>query len=316
MLELARERGVRLPADDVEHLTSYMVVREGRSLPEYLDRFEVTLSIMQDAPALERIAYELALDHADENVRWLEVRFCPALSTKGELSSDEVVEAIVRGLRRAESERPIRAALIVCTLRTFEPRRSVELAELALAYHGAGVCGFDIAGAEEGHPVREHGEAFRVAHEAGLPITIHAGEAFGPSSIRQALEIGHAVRIGHGTRLREDEGLLETVRRRRIPLEVCLTSNVQTGAVEGLGRHPALRYHRAGVPVALCTDNRLMSGVTLVEEYDKAHGTLGFTWPELTEVARTGFRHAFVPEAERWELLRAFEDQVTRLPAD
>ena len=312
LLELARERDVDLPADTPGALESYMTVDEGRSLVEYLERFEVTLSVMQDAEALERIAYELAEDHAAENVRYLEVRFCPLLSTERGLSTEAVVEATVRGLRRCEAEHDIRASLIVCTLRTFDPARSLELAEVALAYRDRGVCGFDIAGAEEGHPVQDHVEAFdRVAAE-GLPVTIHAGEAYGPASIRQALDVGHAARIGHGTRLHEDRPLLDEVRRRGIPLEICLTSNVQTGAVDALETHPAHRYHLAGVPVTLCTDNRLMSGVSLTDEYRKAHEVLGFSWAELVDVARTGFVHAFAPEGVRAELLRRFDEDVGR----
>lgn len=290
-----------------------MVVDDGRSLVEYLERFDVTLSVMQDAQALERIAYELALDHAEENVRWLEARFCPLLSTEGGLSTEEVVEACVRGLRRAEVEADIRTALIVCTLRTLDPHRSLELAEVALAYRDDGVCGFDIAGAEEGYPVRDHQEAFDLVARFGLPITIHAGEAFGPESIRQALEIGHASRIGHGTRLHEDRALLDEVRRRGVPLEVCLTSNVQTGVVDALETHPARRYHLAGVPVALSTDNRLMSGVTLTDEYRNARDALGFRWSELVDVARRGFVHAFASDDVRRDLLRRFDQEVERV---
>lgn len=301
-----------LPTDDAGELASYMVVDDGRSLVEYLERFEITLSVMQDGEAVERIAYELALDHAAENVRWLEVRFCPLLSTEGDLCTEEVVEACLRGLRRAEAEEDIGTALIVCTLRTFEPRRSLELAELALAYRDDGVCGFDIAGAEEGHPVRDHREAFDRVAEAGLPVTVHAGEAFGTESIRQALELGHAARIGHGTRLHEDPALLDEVRRRGIPLEVCLTSNVQTGVVDALEAHPARRYHLAGVPVTLSTDNRLMSGVTLTDEYRHARDALGFGWSELVTVARAGFVHAFAPEDVRRDLIRRFDEDVSR----
>lgn len=314
MIELAQERGVSLPAADAESLRRYMVVDDAASLEEYLERFAVTLSVMQDAPALERIAYECVLDHAAEGVRYVEVRFCPLLNTERGLTPADVLDAALRGLGHAaaHAETPIRAQLIVCALRSHTPRQTLEMAELAIEYTGRGVCGFDIAGAEAGNPVSDHREAFDRAHVAGVPITIHAGEGFGAESIRQALELGHARRIGHGTRLREDPALLGEVVRRGIPLEVCLTSNVQTRVVGRHAEHPAGEYLRAGVPISLGTDNRLMSGVTLVDEYRHARDDLGLTAEEIVRVARTGFEHAFLEEDERERQLRVFDDHVAR----
>lgn len=184
----------------------------------------------------------------------------------------------------------------------------MEMAELAVAWRRHGVSGFDLAGAENRYPVRMHAAAFDLANAAGVPITIHAGEGYGPASIGQALELGHARRIGHGTRLGEDPRLLQVVRDRRIPLEVCLTSNVQTGVVTTLADHPARRYLEEGIPVALGTDNRLMSGVTLTEEFAHARDHLGLDWNALLGVARTGFEFAFVDEADRERLLADFDD--------
>lgn len=313
LLELARERGVELPASDAEALGDYMTVTDAASLEEYLERFDVTLSVMQDAEALERIAYELAMDHAAEGVRYVEVRFCPLLNTEGGLGPDEVVDAALAGARRAEADADVRTGIIVCALRTLDPATSVELAELAVAYRNRGVCGFDIAGAESGYPVRDHAEAFRLAAESGVPITIHAGEGYGPESIREALEIGYARRIGHGTRLEEDPELLEEVRAHRIPLEVCLTSNVQTGVVPSIRRHPARRYLLAGIPLTLCTDNRLMSGVTLTDELRNAETELGLTWVELLGVVRAGFEHAFLPSEAKLEMLQHFDGVIAGL---
>lgn len=313
LFELGRERRVELPADDVEALADYMLVSDAASLEEYLERFDITLSVLQDAEALERTAYELAVDHAAENVRYVEVRFCPLLNTRAGLSVDEVLEAALEGLRRAETDADVTARVIVCALRTLDPMSSVEMAELAAAYRARGVCGFDIAGAESGFPVADHAEAFRRAHEAGVPITIHAGEGFGPASIRQAVELGHARRIGHGTRLHEDGELVAELRERRIPLEICLTSNVQTGAATSVAAHPAGRYLHAGLPISLCTDNRLMSGVTLTDEFRNAEGELGMSWTELSRVARMGFEHAFAEEDVKSELLRRFDEERARI---
>jgi adenosine deaminase len=319
MLDLAYERDVEMPADTAEVLGRYMVVSDAASLEEYLERFEVTLSVMQDADALERIAYECVVDHAAENVRYVELRFCPLLNTLLGTGAEDILDAALAGMRRAEADTRaaggpgIRANLIVCALRSHTPAQTLETAELAIAFRHRGVCGFDIAGAEAGNPVSDHAAAFDLAHREGLPITIHAGEGFGAASIRQAIDIGHARRIGHGTRLFEDRALLDEVRVRGIPLEVCLTSNLQTRVVPSYAAHPAKRYLLAGIPVSLGTDNRLMSGVTLTDEYVHARTDLGLSWTELRAVARAGFEHAFLPDEERAALLAAFDTEVALL---
>jgi len=311
MFDLARERGVALPETSPDELAHHMLVRDATRLEDYLERFDRTLGVMQDAGALERIAFELVEDHAAEHVRYVEVRFCPLLHTKEGLAPNEVLDATLRGLRRAEAVFPdVRAAIIVCALRSHPSEKTLEMSELAIAYAHDGVCGFDIAGAEAGNPVRDHVQAFDRAAAAGMPITIHAGEGYGPESIRQALELGHALRIGHGTRLREDPQLLEMVRSQGVPLEICLTSNVQTRVVASHADHPAAHYLRAGIPVSLGTDNRLMSGVTLTNEYQHASDALDMTWSELVKVARAGFEHAFVSPKQREEMLRVFDQAI------
>lgn len=314
LLELASERSVSLPASSPSGVAAHMRVSDATSLEEYLERFSTTLSVMQDAEALERIAYELVADHAAENVWYVEPRFCPLLNTEGDLTADDAIAAAMRGLERGRRDFGIGTSLIVCALRTHEPSETLHMAELAVAWHDRGVSGFDIAGAEAGHPVSEHAEAFAFAADRDVPITIHAGEGAGPASIRQALDYGLADRIGHGTRLEEDPKLLEEVRSRGIPLEVCITSNVQTGVVSSASRHPARRYLLAGIPVSLSTDNRLMSGVTLTHEYELARDALGCTWSELVRMARAGFEHAFLSSADRAELLGRFDATVSALP--
>jgi len=294
-------------------LRRFMVVSDAGSLEEYLQRFDITLSVMQDSTAIERIAYECVVDHALENVQYVEVRFCPLLNTGQGLSTSEVLEAALAGVRRAETTHDVSAKVIVCGLRSHDSDRTLEMAELAVAYSDRGVCGFDIAGAEAGHPVADHVDAFDHAHRAGLPITIHAGEGFGAPSIRQAVELGHARRIGHGTRLSEDQPLLEVLRTRGIPLEVCLTSNVQTRVAASVPAHPVGAYLAAGIPVALGTDNRLMSGVDLTGEYARATEAFGLSWPDVVALARTGFEHAFVGDDERAVLLERFDREAAAL---
>ncbi len=313
MAELARERRVETPWRDAEDLAAHMLVSDAHSLEEYLARFVLTLAVMQDRGALERIAYELAEDHARENVRYLEVRFCPALCTQEGLAAHEVLEAVLAGLGRAGRDFPIVTRVIVCALRTLDPVVSVEMAALAVAYRDRGVVAFDLAGAEAGNPVDEHLEAFRLAEAAGLPRTVHAGEGFGAPSIHQAVHLAGAARIGHGTRLLEDPELETLVRSRGIPLEVCLTSNLQTGVAPSYAGHPVRRYHDLGIPVVLCTDNRLMSGVTLTEEYRHARDHLGFGRSELLRMARTGFEVGFVERSVREALVEGFNAEVGKL---
>lgn len=313
---LAAERGVRLPVEDPVALADHMVVTDANSLEEYLERFTITLSVMQDREALRRIARECVEDHAADGVRYLEVRFCPQLNTARGLRASEVLDASLEGIAeatvslRTSAAPPITTRIIVCGLRSHPPETTLDMAALAVAYRDRGVCGFDLAGGEGGNPVRDHVQAFDFAAKHGLPITIHAGEGYGPASIRQALEAGHARRIGHGTRLFEDPALENTLQRAGIPLEVCLTSNVQTGVVASIEDHPAGKYIRRGVEVVLGTDNRLMSGVDLTGEYLRAIAAFGLDRTEVLALARSGFAHAFVERKEREAMLKSFDAEV------
>jgi adenosine deaminase len=314
MLELADDAGVALPASDAVALADYMHVSEGGDLVDYLARFDITLDLMQTAGAIERIAYELAEDSANENIRYTEVRFCPVLSTRAGLSSADVVEATLRGLRRAEADHEITTAVIVCGLRNLPVQTSIEMAELAVSFRDRGVVGFDIAGAEHGHPPIEHQRAFQIAADANMGVTIHAGEAFGPASIHQAVHYCGARRIGHGTRLWEDPDLLGFVNDYRIPIEVCLTSNVQTRATPTLEEHPLRIYYDQGLVVSLNTDNRLMSATTMTDEFLIAHRALGFSWDQLCELTIMGFQSAFLPYKDKAALVAAVEAEIGAVP--
>jgi adenosine deaminase len=313
LFELSRAAGVPLPVADPEALAAWMVPEAGGTLEAYLERFEQTLAVLQTRDSLVRVSRELVLDAAAENVRYLEIRFCPALNTREGLKLDEVMKAVWEGTRHGADEAGVTARLIVCGLRNLDPRVSVELAELAVACRGLGVVAFDLAGGEAGNPARDHAEAFTVAARGGLFRTVHAGEAWGPESIREALVEGRAQRIGHGTRLHEDPGLVELVRDHRIPVEICLTSNLQTGAASGYGVHPLRRYFDAGIPVSLNTDNRLMSGTTLTREYHHARVHQGFSTFELARIARRSFEAAFLPHPEKTALLAAVALELEEL---
>ncbi len=315
LLELGREHKVTMPRDDAEALRDYMRADDARNLEEYLGRFEVTLSVMQTAEALERVAYELAEDCAREGVRYLEVRYAPVLNVHGGLTLAEAVQHPLRGLMRAEREYGITARVIVSALRNLPPTMSLELARLAVEWKGGGVVGFDLAGGEAGNPASAHAAAFQYAVDHDLPCTCHAGEGDGADSVAQAMHQCHAHRIGHGTRMREDPALVDEARERGIGIECCLTSNVQTRAAASFDTHPLRAYFDAGLEVSINTDNRLMSGTDLVTEYGLAAKHLGFRFDELARVARTGFANAFLPEAEKAALLERVDAEIAALRA-
>ena len=310
MIELAREYNVVLPADDADELREYMRVDDARNLEDYLLRFDTTLSVMQTEESLERIAYELAVDVAAEGVRYIEMRFAPPLNTLQGLSLEQAVEAPLRGIRRAERELDITARVIVCSLRHYDPMLSMELAKLAVGYKDSGVVGFDLAGGEFGNPASRHAAAFDYCTEHGLACTCHAGGGDGPDSIRQAVHDCHAHRIGHATRLLEDPALAEEVHERGIALELCLTSNVQTRATERYETHPLKQFLARGMNVCLNTDNRLMSGTTLVDEYHHAATSCDCTFDELAGMALDSFRSSFLPETEKLAMVARMQREI------
>jgi adenosine deaminase len=306
VLELAGAAGYdELPPGDSDALSAWFFAGADRKqLGLYLEGFKHTIAVMQSAEALERVAYECLEDAARENVVYQEVRFAPHFHTRGGLGLDAVMLAVLRGLRRAGAEHQIGFGLIVCALRNEDPELSVKLVELALSYREQGCVGFDLAGEEAGHPAKEHLRAFQLAKRMNFSITIHAGESFGPESIWQALQYCGAHRIGHGTRLCEDlvvyEGkvvkigpLAQYVIDHRIPLEVCLSSNVHTGACADVASHPFPLFHSLGFRMTLSTDNRLMSRTTLSDEYALAVSAFGLGLDELETLSINGMKSAF-----------------------
>ena len=313
LLDLAREARVQMPRHTAEELAEFMRVDDANSLEDYLRRFDVTVSVMQTEEALERIAYELAEDAAEDGVRYIEIRNAPILNVVHGLTLVQAVEAPLRGLRRAEKDFGIIGRSIICALRAFTPEESLEMAQLAVEFKNDGVVAFDLAGGEKGHPAARHVAAFRYAREHNLAVTVHAGEGDGAESVREAVHICGANRIGHGTRLIEDPELTQYVNDRRIALEVCLTSNVQTKVADSYESHPLREYFDRGLNVTLNTDNRLMSGTTLTDEYVHAAEHLGFTVDELAGIALNGFESAFLPWEERLMLIEEASDKIEEL---
>ncbi len=317
ILELADQYGVKLPASTPESLAKAMHCGENTgSLVEYLKAFDITLRVMQTEEALYRIAYELAEDAAKENVRYMEVRYSPMLHTGQGLALTAVVEAVLDGLREAQKAYGITSNIIICGIRNISAQSSLEMAELAVAYKNRGVVAFDLAGAEYDHPAKHHLDSFKLVRDNNINVTIHAGEAYGPGSIHQAIHVCGAHRIGHGCRLREDGDLLHYVNDHRITLECCPSSNVQTGAVRDLRSHPMKLYYDLGLRVTVNTDNRLITDTTVSKELFLAHTEMGLEVDAIKRIIINGFKGAFLPFHEKQAILRRVTRELERFGAD
>ena len=306
VLELADAAGyTELPQREPEALARWFFEgADKKALSLYLEGFRHTIAVLQTEEALERVAYEALADAAQDGVVYQEVRFAPHFHTRGRLGLDAVMLAVLRGLKRASAEFDVGFGLIVCALRNESPELSVKLVELALTFREQGCVGFDLAGEEAGHPAKEHLHAFQLAKRMNFSLTLHAGESFGPESIWQALQYCGAHRIGHGTRLVEDlviyggkvikvGALAQYVLDHRVPLEVCLSSNVHTGAAADLASHPFPVFQRLGFRLTLNTNNRLMSRTTMSAEYLLAARTFGLTLDDLETLTINGMKSAF-----------------------
>jgi adenosine deaminase len=314
ILELAERSGVKLEYTNEDQLRAAIGMGKNHaSLEEYLKGFDITLAVMQTEEAIYRGAYELGEDAAKENVRYMEVRYAPILHTRSGLPLPNIVEAALEGLADAKRDYGIEGRIILCGIRNMSPATSFQMAELAIAFKHAGVVGFDLAGAELDYPAKDHVEAFRLILNNNVNCTLHAGEAYGPESIHQAIHYCGAHRIGHGVRLAEDGDLLNYVNDHRIALEVCPSSNVQTGAVPSLDRHPLRFYFDYGIRVTINTDNRLMTDTSVTKELWLAHQKLGFTLEELKQIIIMGFKAAFLPLRERRNILSSALSEIEQL---
>src|SRR5216110_3457566 len=275
VLELAKENGVPLPIDDLAKLSDFLEANENTaSLVEYITYFELPIAVLQTVPALERATYELCEDLKKDNVRYAEIRYGPWLHVQQGLSLTDVIRAVLSGWKAAHKSFGLEGGVIVTALRDMPPAQNVSLAQVAGRYVGDGVVGFDLAGDEAGHPPILHEDAFRVARSLGLNITIHAGEAAGPESVRQAISMG-AVRLGHGVRAQEDGDVIAMIKESGVQLDMAPTSNAQTKAVRRLQDHPLKRFYEQGIKVTISTDSRTVSQITLSREFQNAVGVIG-----------------------------------------
>jgi adenosine deaminase len=304
ILDLAKKDKVDLGVDNIEELKK--LIGPGKihkSLADYLKGFDITLKVLQTKESLHRVAYELAQDCAAENVGYIEVRYSPVLHTRKGLSTTAIVESVVEGLKDAQKDFGINSGVIICGIRNISTEVSMRMAELAVAYKNRGVVAFDLAGAEYNYPAKDHLSAFNLILSNNVNVTIHAGEAYGPDSIHQALHYCGAHRIGHGVRLREDGDLLNYVTDHRIPLELCPSSNVQTGAVKTIEEHPIKFYLDLGIRVTLNTDNRLITDTTMTDEYNLIYQTFDLSPQDILDLVINGVKSSFIPfEYKKWYL--------------
>ena len=314
IIELAKEAGYRnLPNTDPEALAQWFHRGANRgSLAKYLEGFAHTIAVMQTEEALERVAYEQAEDLSQDGVVYFETRFAPVFHTNNGLTHQQVVSAVLRGLERGRKDFGIASGLIICAMRNMDV--SLEMAELAVDFRSRGVVGFDLAGEEGGYPPKKHVDAFHYIQRENFNITIHAGEGYGKESIWQAIQYCGAHRIGHGTRLIDDiaiaDGravklgdLAQYVLDKRIPLEICLLSNVHTGATPSLAEHPFKILYQEKFRVTLNTDNRLMSNTTMTREFEAAAETFGLSLDDFEKITINAMKSAFLPYKERCDFI-------------
>src|SRR5947208_4590677 len=314
ILELARSlKYDQLPTEDPEELARWFHQGANQgSLPKYLEGFAHTIAVMQTEEALERVAYEQAEDLSRDGVVYFETRFAPVFHTQKGLTHQQIVSAVLKGLERGRKDFGIASGLIICAMRNMNT--SLEMAELAVDFRARGVVGFDLAGEEGGYPAKKHVDAFHYIQRENFNITIHAGEGYGKESIWQAIQYCGAHRIGHGTRLIDDiaisDGkavklgdLAQYVLDKRIPLEICLISNVHTGAARSLSEHPFKIFYQEKFTVTLNTDNRLMSDTSMSKEFAAAATTFGLTIGDFEKITINAMKSAFLPYRQRCDLI-------------
>lgn len=314
VIELAEEIGYdQLPTTDSGALAEWMKRGADRKdLVLYLETFAHTVSVMQTPDALHRVARECVEDLLADGVVYAEIRFAPELHTEGDMTMDEVVEAVTSGFADASAGTPLTIRTICSAMR--QMNNSLEVAQLAVRWRDRGVIGFDIAGPEKGFPPDDHMLAFQYAQRENFHFTIHAGEAYGPPSIWKALQWCSAERLGHGVRIIDDieiqaDGSYELgrlahyIRDRRIPLEVCPSSNLHTGVVSDLADHPIKLFKELKFRVTLNTDNRLMSDITMTQEMQNMVDVFGWDLADMQWLTVNAMKSAFLPFDERLALI-------------
>jgi adenosine deaminase len=314
VIDLAKEVNYRdLPTDDPQELAKWFFQGANHaSLAKYLKGFAHTIAVMQTEEALQRVAYEQAEDLSNDGVVYFETRFAPVFHTRRGLTHQQAVSAVLRGLDHGRKDFGVDSGLIICAMRNMNT--SLEMAELAVDFRERGVVGFDLAGEEGGYPPKKHVDAFHYIQRENFNITVHAGEGYGKESIWQAIQYCGAHRIGHGTGLIDDVAvvdgkpvklgaLAQYVLDKRIPLEICLLSNVHTGATASLEEHPFKIFFQEKFRVTLNTDNRLMSNTTMAQEFAAAAETFGLSLGDFEKITINSMKSAFLPYKRRCDFI-------------
>ncbi|HHV71487.1 MAG TPA: adenosine deaminase [Clostridia bacterium] len=309
---IARQKGINLPADTLEDLLPYIqVTGEEQNLVDFLAKIDRVTDITQTEDVLARVVEEIVEDAAKQNIRYLELRGGPLVHVREGLRPEQVLEAILWGLKVGEQKYGVKARFIVCALRSDAPEDNLNLAKIAAEYKKQGVVGFDLAGDEAGYPAKLHQQAFRLAKEKGLKITVHAGEAAGPESVRSAIMDLGAERIGHGIRSIEDPSLIKLIIERDIALEVCPTSNVHTRAVSSLEKHPIKKLYELGVPIVIGDDDPQISNISLSGELKLLTERFGFSFRQVCDLQLQAVKYCFLPEEEKEDLLAKMEKELS-----
>ena len=280
-----------------------VIANNCQSLEEYLEKFDLPIKAMQSKENLERVAYELTEDLKDDNVIYAEIRFAPLKHTKEGLDVDEVVESVLNGLKKGK----IKTNLILCLMRGDDFASNLKVVESAIKYLGSGVCGLDLAGDEDKYSLNDYKELFAIAKDNDIPFTIHAGETGNSQNIKEAIDMG-AKRIGHGISAVNDKFLIQELIEKQIVLEVCPTSNVDTKAVSKYIKHPVYNLYKKGLLITINTDNKLVSNITLTEEYARLINTFGFLKEDFINMNKNAINGAFISDSEKEELLKKLSE--------
>ena len=308
LLELGLERGVDLPATTLEDFTQFVVVsKDCRSVNEYLEKFELPTTILQDKEALARVAYELVERLDSQFLGYAEIRFAPQIHTRKGLTQQNAVEAVISGMNSAKRKNGIKTGLILCAMSLGDPQgnrdQNLTTVDVAKSFLGRGVNAVDLAGMEKLYPLSDFSYVFSRARELEIPFTCHAGDSDGPQSVRTAVMEFGSRRIGHGHRVFDDKELCEIVKEKGVTFEISLTSNIQCHSQPSYEMHPAKKMLDMGINVTLCTDNPIIAGVTIDSEYDVALNRAGFTHGDLVKMSKIAINAAFISQEDKQKLL-------------
>jgi len=292
-----------LPCNTAEEFAEYVQVSAScRSLTEFLGKFEFFYPYLKSPEVMERMAYELCEDSAAENIRYMEVRFAPCLQADSKISQEDILQAVLSGLKKGSRDFDIIAAALLCVYRGTPPETWAETFRLGKKYMGDGVAGLDLAGDESKYPGEPFKEVFDKAYSAGIPVTIHAGEAAGWESVKEAVDVLHARRIGHGVRISENGVFFDRIKEMKIPLEICITSNVQTGVFKDYGSHPVGDFYRRGIRVTINSDDRGVSNIDLTHEWEIAQKECGLEIEDILDININSVEAAFCDDVAKNKL--------------